>query len=306
MTDGLLARFDAAVATLHSGRSRAQFLALRPELVRAIVPPPPPVVPPVLPPPPAIPVPPVPLPPWGVTPAGWALEHSTTFDEPVPLGAWHSYDQAPVAAYPYLKPYSDGWADTNGKPIDKGGRGGSSRYEPSTVLEVSGGRLVAHLHNDGAGERSAALVVGGNQVSGRYFVEFRADALPGFKTAFLLWPDKDENWPRMGEVDFPEGSLNGTIGGFMHRQDATWGGDQDFAATGARYTDRHTALIEWVAGQRVTYVLDGLRIAEWTSRVPKGPMHWVLQLEANIGGERAPKGTRGVFEIFSLAMWSKV
>lgn len=31
------------------------------------------------------------------------------------------------------------------------------------------------------------------------------------------WPD-DEIWPLNGEVDFPEGGLNGTIDAFMHHQ----------------------------------------------------------------------------------------
>ena len=240
----------------------------------------------------------MPLAPWGVTPAGWALELSTDFNTPCPLGSWSDYDHPPPE-YPYLRAYSDGWGDTNAKVM-----GGNSLYEPSTVVEVTNGRLVKHLHNDGAGERSAALVVGQSQTSGRYAIKFRADQLPGFKTAWLLWP-QSENWPHDGEIDFPEGSLNGTIGGFMHHQDGTYGGDQEFAATAARYGDWHIAILEWDAGKRCTFWLDGLKVGEWTNRVPSTPMHWVIQTEANIGGERAPSGTRGVLEIDWLAMWSK-
>jgi len=265
---------------------------------------PPPVVPPTVPPP----VPPPPVAPWtvGVDSSKWGLVHATDFDVPAPLGSWRTYDQAPVPGYPFIRAYSDGWEDTNGKPVARGGRGGNSRYHPSTVMEVRNGQLIKNLYNDGQGERSAAFVVGGNQLSGRYAINFVADPLPGFKTAYLLWPERDDLWPRMGELDFPEGSLNGVIAGFMHRQDATSGSDQDFVRTSARYTEPHTAVIEWEAGKRVAYYLDGTIVGEWTNRIPKGPMHWVVQTEANIGGERAPVGTRGQLKINWLAMWKRL
>ena len=46
----------------------------------------------------------------------------------------------------------------------------------------------------------------GGQLYGRYEVRFRSDEIPGYKLAFLLWPDTN-NWAE-GEIDFPEiGSL---------------------------------------------------------------------------------------------------
>jgi hypothetical protein len=51
-------------------------------------------------------------------------------------------------------------------------------------------------------------------------VRFRADLLPGYKIAWLLWPDAYSEglatWPQDGEVDFPEGDLAGGFWAFMH------------------------------------------------------------------------------------------
>lgn len=292
--DGLLALFDAGSAKVRDATT-SELMLLRSNLVAALdVAQPPPVVPPPV--PPAVP--------WGPDPAGWKLNIATDFATPVALGSWSVYDRF-VDAYPWLRVYSDGWPDSNGKPVDQGGRGGTSRYMPSKVLEVRDGQLVMNLFNDGAGERSATFRVGPDQTSGRYAISFTADPIIGFKTAFLLWPDVDSKWPAFGEIDFPEGSLSETIGGYMHRQGATWGGDQDSVATNARHGIKHTAVTEWEAGKRVAYWLDGVKIGEWFNRVPTGPMHWCVQVEANIGGVRAPVGTKGQVKIDWLASWTK-
>jgi len=53
------------------------------------------------------------------------------------------------------------------------------------------------------------VIPGGNPgvPYGRYVVRFRSDAIAGYKTAWLLWPNSD-NWPTDGEIDFPEGNLD--------------------------------------------------------------------------------------------------
>ncbi len=84
--------------------------------------------------------------------------------------------------------------------------------------------------------------------------------------------------PRDGEIDFPEGNLDRTIEAFVHRQDATSGGDQAAFATSAHFTDWHTAVIEWSPG-RVALFLDDEPVGSTTERVPDTPMHWVIQTE---------------------------
>jgi hypothetical protein len=74
-------------------------------------------------------------------------------------------------------------------------------------------------------------------------------------------------WPRDGEIDFSEGDLQGSIGAFMHRQNGTSGGDQDGYRTSARFTDWHTAVVEWKPNF-CRFILDGTIVGTSTSRVP--------------------------------------
>src|ERR1035437_7735252 len=86
---------------------------------------------------------------------------------------------------------------------------------------------------------SPILPGGFDQLYGRYAIRFRADAVPGYKTAWLLWPSSDSTAD--GEIDFPEGDLDGTISAFMHHQG---GGSQDAYTTSSVYTGWHVAIIE--------------------------------------------------------------
>ena len=108
--------------------------------------------------------------------------------------------------------YKDGTPDTAGQVS-----GGKSGYYPSKVLSVRNGSLDWYLHSEngiswGPRRRPRSPNASTNPpranslLHGRYSVRYRADALPGFKTAWLLWPDSGV-WPRDGEMDFPEGDL---------------------------------------------------------------------------------------------------
>ncbi|MEP7114556.1 MAG: glycoside hydrolase family 16 protein [Ilumatobacteraceae bacterium] len=125
---------------------------------------------------------------------------------------------------------------------------------------------------------------------GRFTVRFRADEIPGYKIAWMLWPISDAVWPAGGEIDFPEQCLRATnmVSGFMHRQDATEGGDQNWAkgASSACDGDWHTATITWKPGgwrtAECTFGWDGVQIGHFTDRVPVGPMRWGLQTEPDL------------------------
>jgi beta-glucanase (GH16 family) len=157
------------------------------------------------------------------------------------------------------------------------------------VISVHDGVMDQFIHTEnGVHMVSAPTPKLPKMLYGRFAVRFKADPIPGYKTAWLLWPDS-EVWPRDGEIDFPEGDLTSTIGAFMHRQNGTSGGDQDAFSSSFRYTSWHTAVIEWTAN-RVNFILDGVTIGSSTSRIPNTPMHWVLQTETQIGGG-APAST---------------
>jgi len=169
--------------------------------------------------------------------------------------------------------YPATWDDTSNKGL----------YDPG-IFSVSNGITNIRMRTRDGRPRVCApepkingATADRNQLYGRYEVRFRADSVDGYKTAFLLWP-KSGVWPRDGEVDFPEGDLQGVIKAFMHRQNGTSGSDQDGYTSSARFPDWHTAVIEWKPNF-CRFILDGNILGTSTSRVPNTPMHWVLQCE---------------------------
>lgn len=233
-------------------------------------------------------------------PAGWRRIFEDDFDSAVALGSFPSTVSADWSAYP------SPWPDTS--------RNG--RYDPQRTLSVHDGMLDIHLHTETlngvarhlvaaphprlpASDPSVTTLVASEGVYsamlyGRYSVRFRADAnIPGYKTAWLLWPF-DNDWPRNGEIDFPEGdlALGDTIHAFMHRQGATSGSDQDGVDSGVVYTAWHTAVIEWTPTV-CRFLLDGVEIMAPTTRIPNTPMRWVLQTETVLSGVAPLDATSG-------------
>lgn len=204
---------------------------------------------------------------------GWHQIFADDFPTDVPIGSF------PTAVSATWWDYPDGWKDTS-----KNGT-----YYPSKVVSISSGVMNLHLHTENGVHMVAAPVpkLPGTsspygQLYGRYAIRFRADAVAGFKTAWLLWPDSGV-WPRDGEIDFPEGNLTGTICAFMHRQNGTSGSDQDAYCTAATYPTWHTAVTEW-SPAACRFILDGAVIGTSTSRIPDTSMHYVIQTETALDG----------------------
>ena len=217
---------------------------------------------------------------------GWRQTFVDDFTADAPLGSFAQVYGGRWSGY-------EGWRDTTGKGL----------YAESRVVSVAGGVMDLHLRTEDGAVLVAAPVpvvtaplVG--QLHGRYSVRFRADPVPGFKTAWLLWPDSDD-WDE-GEVDFPEGDLTGTIWAFNHRLgDPT--GNALAHDTGARFTDWHTATIEWTP-EAVTYLLDGEVVAT-SDEVPTTPMHWVLQTETALTGPPPPPEAQGHVQVDWVAIY---
>jgi hypothetical protein len=224
---------------------------------------------------------------------GWRQIFADDFTTDVPLGSFPSAVSSRWGAYP------DGWKDTTGH----------GTYMPSKVLSVKGGMLNYGLRSENGVRLVSApypkiddpITPGNGQLYGRYAVRFRADALPLYKTAWLLWPDS-EVWPRDGEIDFPEGDLDGRISAFMHKQGATSGGDQDAFSTNATFPTWHTAVTEWTATS-VKFILDGVVIGTSTTRIPNTPMHWVLQTETALTSQWPAESTAGNVQIDWVAVY---
>lgn len=163
----------------------------------------------------------------------------------------------------------DGFADTYKNGL----------YNEDT-LSVHDGVLDMNIKTINGSPSTAApvpLVNGewGGQTYGRYSVRMKSDALAGYKTAFLLWSD-DNDWNK-GEVDFPEGELNGKVSAFNHvinnpSQNST------VINTNASYTDWHVYTIDWTP-KKITFYVDGVEVGSDTNNIPNTPMHWVMQVE---------------------------
>ena len=202
---------------------------------------------------------------------GWHQIFADDFTTDVPIGSF------PSAVKTKWTAYQDGWTDTS-----KNGT-----YEPSKVLSVANGVLDMYIHTENGVHMVSApepVLPGGTPglLYARYVVRFRADAIAGYKTAWLLWPDSN-TWPQDGEIDFPEGNLDSTISAFMHRMNGTSGSDQDGYSSKVTYTSWHTADLIWTS-TACSFTLDGVVLGTSTARIPSTPMHWVLQTETQLSG----------------------
>ena len=250
--------------------------------------------------PPAAPAAPRPLPgapsgqamPRGDLP-GWKQIFTDDFRTDVPLG------QFPGKVANAWGAYTDGTKDTSG----------NGRYFPSKVVSIAKGVMDLHLHAEGGQPLVAAPLPKVQPAAphgllyGRFAVRFRADPVPGYKTAWLLWPDSG-SWPAGGEIDWPEGDLNEGFCAYLHHMGASSSSDQDRFCPRAPFPQWHTAVLEWSPGV-ARFLLDGQPVGVSTSRVPSSPMHWVLQTETRLNGGPPPAGANGHVQIDWVAAWRR-
>lgn len=231
---------------------------------------------------------------------GWHQVFTDDFTTNVPVGGFSgcqatnniltsSCSGLPPAVGAKWFAYPDGWTDTSGIGI----------YSPSKVISIQNGVMNFYLHTENGTHMVAApepkipgaTGPGGGMQYGRYAIRFKADQVPGYASAWLLWPDS-ETWPRDGEIDFPEGTLTQTINAYMHHQNGITG-DQDAYPTTAPFNTWHTAVIEWGPSQ-CRFMLDGAVIGTSTQNIPNTAMHWVLQTETAYGATPAAATTGNV------------
>lgn len=214
---------------------------------------------------------------------------------PTPTAGWRVVFRDDFAAWEPSRyfVYPETWSDTSGYGL---------RNSPGGITS-DGQKLRGRLYTLDGTPRGVHFVplIGtddrGNSSTGlRVEIRYRADLMPGYKVANLLWPGSDV-WPRDGEVDFPEGDFRGgAMSGFVHYQGATSGSDQAVCRTSASHLDWHTYTIEWRPGLYVDLSVDGARICRVTERVPNTPMHYVFQNEVDLSGDRPDPTVSGYVE----------
>lgn len=228
---------------------------------------------------------------------GWRQVFVEDFDRPVALGRFVSdgyYGPRFRRTYPHP------WKDTSGH----------GSYDPDRTVSVADGVLDTYLHTEGGQARVAAVeptlaLTTRGQTYGRYAVRFRADTLPGYKIAWLLWPDSGLR--SEGEIDFPEADLDARLKAFLHQASHDGSpyslGVQDEYESQVRPTGWHTAVTEWQPGS-VQFLLDGEVLGTSTDRVPARPMHWVLQTETRLSGPPPDPSVSGHVQVDWVAAWS--
>lgn len=219
---------------------------------------------------------------------GWQIVFLDTFDQNVAEG---SFRAARADAW---EPYGDDWPDTSKLGV----------RDSRTVSQSNGQLRIRHYTRTDGKPVAPALQPKVNGVvpsytQARYEFRCKADStIPGFGMANLLWP-VSEAWPRDGEIDFPECPSSETVKCYMHRQNGTSPGDQDYFDAGVRLTDWHTYAWEWKAGMYLRLFVDDILVTEFTSRVPATPMRWVFQTETY-----SPKAQEsGYLSVEHAAIW---
>jgi hypothetical protein len=217
------------------------------------------------------------------------------------------YGQVPLGSFPQAT--GGRWGGYGPDVHDTTGFG---VYDMNRTISIVDGVLDIWLHTEEGVHYVAAPwpIIPGTEGSslwyGRIEFAFRAEPVPGYKTAWLLWPDSGR-WPGDGEIDFPEGDLDGVaaISGFMHRQNAKRAGDQDVRTDGV-YANNvwHTAAIVWLP-DLCEFWLDGVQLGtSITERVPHTPMHWIFQTETKLDFSNPPPDeSQGHVQVDWVAMW---
>lgn len=222
---------------------------------------------------------------------GWRLVATEDFTVDAALG------QFPTK-YPAWTNY-DGLTDTSG----------NGTYSTAKTVTVHDSVLDMYVHTENGQPYTASptppIAAGKwDQLYGRYAVRFRTDAIPGYKMAWLLWPEAPKGWVD-GEVDFPEADLGGTIAGYAHQVDGDPAINQYAFSTSASTTDWHTAVIEWSPG-KLRFLLDGAQVGVTTDSraVPHVSHYWVLQTETQLGGGKPSAASVGHVYVDWTAVWS--
>jgi cell division septation protein DedD len=227
---------------------------------------------------------------------GWKLVFSDEFSTNIARGSFKSATAGRYFVFPNT------WRDTSGNGV----------YSPE-IIAVQNGMLDIHVQTVNGVHKVATispLPAGmlsreGDLYGIRAEFRLRADWMPRYKAAPLLWPMSDR-WPYDGEINWPEADFDTNPRAYMHYQGATSSSDQAywFSPSTTRFQDWHTYVIEWIPGKSCEFFMDGKSIGRSTTRVPSTAMHLNLQFETSILNGEPADTTSGHIQIDRLAVWT--
>ncbi|MEU4237603.1 glycoside hydrolase family 16 protein [Actinoplanes sp. NPDC026619] len=157
------------------------------------------------------------------------------------------------------------------------------------MVSVSGGmlHLAGGVSSSAGKDVGSGVMYGIAQKYGRFEVRFRAMAGAGYGAVVLLWPQNNDDWPTVGEIDLAEvtSADRSSFGTFLHHGSEN---HQVGTDTNTDFTKFHTIAVEWLP-TRVTYYLDGKKFFNVTpSQIQTGlptesAMNLALQLDQGCG-----------------------
>ncbi|MGU3412069.1 glycoside hydrolase family 16 protein [Microbacterium sp. M1A1_1b] len=171
----------------------------------------------------------------------------------------------------------------------------SNKYYSGEVISAHDGIMDVAMD----GTRGAAGTFGTQQgawshVGGTFSVRARATGGDDNGAAFMLWPTSNV-WSE-GELDFPEGTFQGTVGAFSHAMTPGQERHQNGLHTTATWRTWHTYTTVWVPGESVKYYVDGTLVFADTQYVPTTAHRYMFQI--------GNKGEPGNLEIDWVRIWS--
>ncbi|WP_065965177.1 glycoside hydrolase family 16 protein [Curtobacterium sp. UCD-KPL2560] len=179
------------------------------------------------------------------------------------------FDTPAAADGPFAATYAGSW-----QPYPDGMGG---KYWSGPLISAHDGYMDVGMD----GKRGAAGTFGTpddawDHVGGTFSVRARAVGGDGNGAAFMLWPTSDD-WAE-GELDFPEGNFQGTVGAFTHSM--VPGQERQAAGlhTDTTWREWHTYTTEWVPGQVVRYSIDGEVVFETHEHVPTTAHRYMFQI----------------------------
>ena len=205
----------------------------------------------------------------------WTKVFHTDFDTPAALGKFRQVYGQNFTSY-----------------VNTPDTSGHGWWCPDATLSVANGVLDSWNHYDATLDKYvvgvALPVLPRPMIYGKYVMRMKAPVASGYKIAPLLWPDSNV-WPSEGEIDFPEGDLDGkSFWAYAHHK------NPNNVITG--YDTKvdplawHVYEIRWLNGS-VEFFVDSISVGKCTEEVPDTPMHWVFQTETMIGPTTPPSKT---------------
>jgi hypothetical protein len=206
------------------------------------------------------------------TPTGWTRTFGEDFTTSTAAGKFSDTYGDRFVAY-------DGFNDTSG----------AGKYS-ADALSAKDGVLNMRMHTDASGQPIGAAIIPlvggewGGQTEARYDIRLRADNLPGYGVAGLLWSDTN-TWTD-GEIDFPEGALDGgvTLSNHCPQSPAENCLHKELDTA---FTSWHTYTVERTS-TKLTFLIDGKVVASTADNLPTKPLHFVLQAATHSGAKPAP------------------